>query len=115
MHQESWFRPEQTEQNSNNKIAIITLRQLVIVGSRPQIIGPFNTRWKDRTHHMIRVVANLTQQCHLRRHNLFRCTSILFRQITCLPQPSQEDPLYSGSVSLSCQPPPRRKEPHTKV
>jgi len=38
VHQESWFGPEQTEQNSIDKIAIIMFRQLVIVGSRPQII-----------------------------------------------------------------------------
>src|SRR6218665_1255858 len=58
MHEESWFGPEQTEQNSIDEIAIITFGQLVIVGSRPQIIGPFNNRWKDRTQHMIRAVSN---------------------------------------------------------
>ena len=50
MHEESWFGPEQTEQNSIDEIAIITFGQLVIVvGSRPQIlhVGPFNNRWKD--------------------------------------------------------------------
>ena len=43
MHDESWFGPEQTEQNSIDEIAIITFGQLVIVGSRQLIIGPFNT------------------------------------------------------------------------